>query len=75
MNGWLRIRSKLLTHCGLEWDPACLDFHRNEAAVSTPSAQQVRQPINTGSVGRWRDHARHLGEVMEFFAANGIPLD
>ena len=66
---------KLLTHCGLEWDPACLDFHRNEAAVSTPSAQQVRQPINTGSVGRWRDHERHLGEVMEFFAANGIPLD
>lgn len=66
---------KLLSHCGLAWDPACLDFHRNEAAVSTPSAQQVRQPINARSVGRWRDHERHLGEVMEFFAANGIPLD
>lgn len=66
---------KLLSHCGLAWDPACLDFHKNEAAVSTPSAQQVRVPINARSVGRWRDHEGHLGEVMDFFAANGIPLD
>lgn len=66
---------KLLTHCGLEWDPACLDFHRNEAAVSTPSAQQVREPINARSIGRWRQYERHLGEVMDFFTANGIPLD
>lgn len=66
---------RMLAHCGLAWDPACLEFHRNTAAVATPSAQQVRQPINTRAIGRWRAHEQHLGEVMEFFTANGIPLD
>lgn len=66
---------RMLAHCGLVWDPACLDFHNNAAAVATPSAQQVRQPINARAVGRWRDYEAHLGEVMEFFVENGIPLD
>lgn len=66
---------RMIAHCGLEWDPACLDFHRNTAAVATPSAQQVREPINARAVGRWRAYEAHLGEVMEFFTANGIPLD
>jgi len=66
---------RMLAHCGLRWDPACLEFHRNEAAVATPSAQQVRQPINARAIGRWRAHEAQLGEVMEFFSANGIPLD
>lgn len=66
---------KMLAHCGLEWDAACLDFQNNTAAVSTPSAQQVREPINARAVGRWRAYETQLGEVMEFFTANGIPLD
>lgn len=66
---------RMLAHCGLAWNPACLEFHRNEAAVATPSAQQVRQPINARAIGRWRAHEEQLGEVMEFFIANGIPLD
>ncbi|MFN3553463.1 MAG: sulfotransferase, partial [Novosphingobium meiothermophilum] len=66
---------RMLAYCELEWDPACLDFHRNTAAVATPSAQQVRAPINARSIGRWRDYEAHLGEVMAFFTANGIPLD
>lgn len=66
---------RMLAHCGLEWDPACLAFHENAAAVATPSAQQVREPINARAVGRWRSYEEHLGEVMEFFTANGIPLD
>lgn len=66
---------RMLASCGLEWDPACLAFHENAAAVATPSAQQVREPINARSVGRWRQYEEHLGEVMDFFTANGIPLD
>lgn len=66
---------KMLAHCGLEWDAACLDFHQNAAAVATPSAQQVREPMNARAIGRWRAYEAHLGEVMDFFAANGIPLD
>ncbi|MFY7835483.1 MAG: sulfotransferase [Novosphingobium sp.] len=66
---------KMLAHCGLEWDAACLDFHQNAAAVATPSAQQVREPMNARAIGRWRAYEAHLGEVMAFFTANGIPLD
>ena len=35
----------LLDYCGLEFEPACLEFYKTERAVRTPSAQQVRQPI------------------------------
>ncbi|MCX7283181.1 MAG: sulfotransferase [Novosphingobium sp.] len=66
---------KMLAYCGLDWDPASLDFQNNTAAVATPSAQQVREPINSRAVGRWRAYEHHLGEVMDFFTASGIPLD
>ena len=36
----------LLDFCGLPFDPACLDFHRAERAIRTPSAAQVRQPLS-----------------------------
>ena len=35
----------LLAACGLEFEPACLEFHKTERAVRTPSSEQVRQPI------------------------------
>lgn len=63
---------RLLAHCGLAWDDACLDFHRNTAAVATPSAQQVRRPLNAGSVGKWRDQEKYLHDVMQFFVDAGI---
>lgn len=66
---------RLLDHCGLEWNPACLDFHIRTDAVATPSAQQVRRPLNADSVGRWRRHADELAEAAAFFTARGIPLD
>jgi len=39
-----RIRD-LLAHCGLEFDPACLEFHKTQRDVRSPSAMQVRQPL------------------------------
>jgi tetratricopeptide (TPR) repeat protein len=41
----------LIAHCGLEWDEACLAFHRSERPVRTASAVQVRQPIHAASIG------------------------
>ncbi|HEY2177670.1 MAG TPA: sulfotransferase, partial [Caulobacteraceae bacterium] len=32
---------RLLAHCGLEFEPACLDFHLNRRSVRTPSSEQV----------------------------------
>jgi len=44
----------MLSHCGLPWDNACLDFHKTSRMVLTESAAQVRQPIYRTSVQRWR---------------------
>jgi hypothetical protein len=66
---------RLLAHCGLDWDPACLTFHENRAAVATPSAAQVRRPINADAVARWRRHEAALAPVTDWFAANGIAAD
>lgn len=65
---------RLLAHCGLDWSEDCLSFHSNNAPVSTPSAAQVRQPIYTGSVGRWKRHAAVLEPVRRYFEQAGIDI-
>ncbi len=49
---------------GLEWDPNCLDFHRNPRAVATASSVQVRQPIYRSALARWRRYEDHLGPLI-----------
>ncbi len=51
---------RLLDFCGLEWEPACLDFHRTERPVLTASKGQVRRPIYASSIGKWRVFERQL---------------
>lgn len=48
------VARRIVAHCGLSWDPRCLDFHRTDRAVRTASAAQVRKAIYKDSVGRWR---------------------
>jgi tetratricopeptide (TPR) repeat protein len=45
---------RMLAFCGLEWDEACLSFHRTARSVRTASALQVRRPIYRGAIGRWQ---------------------
>jgi Flp pilus assembly protein TadD len=66
---------RLLAHCGLDWDEACLTFHTNAAPVSTPSAAQVRRPIYRDSVARWKQHEAVLAPVARYFERMGIALD
>jgi tetratricopeptide (TPR) repeat protein len=66
---------RLLDHCGLGWDAATLVFHENRAAVATPSAAQVRRPINADAVGRWRVHAEALEPVRQLFGSHDIAVD
>lgn len=56
---------RLLTFLGLEWEPACLEFHRTERIVITQSTWQVRQRLFTRSVGRWRHYAQYLKPLIE----------
>ncbi len=44
----------LVAALGLPWDDACLSHHENKRAVRTPSAEQVRQPVNASGVDQWR---------------------
>ena len=62
----------LLDHCGLPWDEACLNFHTAGGAVATPSAQQVRRPLNRDSVNRWQSYAAQMAPVVDFFRERGI---
>ncbi len=62
LEGWAK---RLIAHLGLPWDDACLRFHDSKREVRTASFAQVRQPIYTGSVGRWRRFGPHLGPLIE----------
>jgi cytochrome c-type biogenesis protein CcmH/NrfG len=53
----------LIAFLGLPWESACLEFHRSNRAVQTPSRWQVREPIHGRSAGRWRPYA---GELPDF---------
>jgi hypothetical protein len=55
---------RIVAHCGLEWDSACLDFHRARRPVRTASAVQVRQPVFATSVGRWRSYGALLSPLI-----------
>lgn len=46
---------RLLDFCGLPFEDACLDYHRTERSIRTPSAQQVRQPIYRDGLDQWRN--------------------
>lgn len=59
---------RMLGYLGLEWNAACLDFHRNRRVVETASRAQVTQPIYRNSVARWRRFEKHLQPLMELVA-------
>ncbi len=61
---------RLIAACGLEWDPACLEFHRNKRPVRTASVTQVRQPVYNKSVGRWRHYEFSMAELFAQLPAN-----
>ncbi len=54
----------ILAHCGLTFEAACLRFHENTRPVATSSAAQVRRPLFTAGVGRWRPYARQLQPLI-----------
>lgn len=55
---------RILDHCGLPFEDACLRFHETERAVKTASSQQVRQPIYASSVNLWRNYEPHLETLV-----------
>ncbi len=56
---------RLIDFLGLDWDPACLDFHISGRAVLTASNWQVRKPIYKTAVGRAKAYEKFLGPLKE----------
>ena len=54
---------RLLDHCGLEFEPACVEFHKTRRSVRTPSSEQVRQPIFRDGLDQWRKYEPWLGPL------------
>lgn len=60
---------RLLHQLGLDFDPSCLRFHESRRPVHTPSAQQVRLPINRLGLDRWRNYEPWLLPLIEGLAS------
>ena len=56
---------RLLDHCRLPFEAACLSFHQTRRSVRTASAEQVRQPIYTSGVGHWRHFEKELQPLRQ----------
>ena len=55
---------RLLEFLGLPWDERCLRFHENPRHVATLSRNQVRRPIYSSSVGRWKHYEKYLPQLI-----------
>jgi len=62
---------RLLEFLDVPWDSRCLEFHKNERAVQTPSRWQVRQPVYRRSLERWIAYAEFLPELVAAFPEPG----
>ncbi len=65
---------KVAVFLGLDWRLQCLDFYKAGGAVATASTTQVRKPINTGSLHKWRKFERHLNPLKAFFQKRNINI-
>jgi tetratricopeptide (TPR) repeat protein len=66
------IRS-MLEFLELDWEQACLDFHRSRAKIRTASYWQVRQPLYKSASGRWRHYENHLRALRQQLIDGGVP--
>ena len=65
-----QVSRRLLAHCGLEWQEACLAFDAQPGAVTSASAVQVRRRLYSTSVGKWRRYERQLAPLARILDAH-----
>ena len=56
---------RVLEFCGLPFEAACLEFHKTERSIKTPSSEQVRQPIYRSGLEYWKNYERWLGPLKD----------
>ena len=55
---------RMLEFLNLPWDEKCLAYHQNKRYIATASRDQVRRPIYSSSVGRWKHYEKYIPELM-----------
>ena len=65
---------RMIEFVGLDWDDSCLRFQSNPRLVRTPSLAQVRRPVHSGSVGRWRKYEPYLRPLFEAFERHNVEV-
>jgi tetratricopeptide (TPR) repeat protein len=63
---------RIYAWCGLEWTTDALKVPNKGAIFATASAAQVRQPVHTRSINRWRRHAEALAPLRQKLVAAGV---
>lgn len=56
---------RMLAHCGLPFEPACLNFHETRRSIRTPSSEQVRRPIGREGLDQWRNYTPWLAPLQD----------
>ena len=54
---------RILDFCGLPFEQKCIEFHKTERTIKTPSSEQVRQPIYRSGLDQWKNFEAHLGPL------------
>ncbi len=54
---------RILDYCDLPFEQACVDFHKTQRSVRTPSSEQVRQPIFRDSLDQWKNYQPWLRKL------------
>lgn len=70
-----KISRHMVEFCGLGWNDRCLDFHKTKRFVFTLSYDQVRQPIYTHSLQRWKHYESHLQALRTQLETAGISCE
>ena len=55
----------MLNYLDLPWDESLLRFYESDRTVRTPSAEQVRRPLNRSGIGAWKPYEQWLGPLRE----------
>jgi tetratricopeptide (TPR) repeat protein len=55
---------RILDFLGLPWDEACMRYYDNPRVAHTASVDQVRRPIYTASIGRWKHYEKELAPLI-----------
>jgi len=62
----------LLEYIGLDWSDDCLNFYQKEQKIRTVSLQQVRKPIYSTSVSRWKKYQQYVQPLISSLDKYGV---